>query len=190
MLGNKTANPAPLGLLGFGMTTVLLNLHNAGFIELSVVIAAMGFTVGGLAQVIAGIFEFKNGNTFGGTAFVGYGFFWISLVFIWMNPLDVMEDADDFSLGFYLALWGAFTLFMFIGTLKHNRITQIVFLTLTILFFGLAAGHFLDYELIIMLSGLVGIVCGGSAIYASVGNMLKEEYGRELLPLGTKKPLA
>ena len=190
MQGNKMANPAPLGLLGFGMTTVLLNLYNAGIIELSVVTAAMGFALGGLAQIIAGVFELKQGNTFGGTAFTAYGLFWWSLVFIWFNPLDAMDEADDFSLGFYLALWGVFTLFMFIGTLKHNRATQVVFLTLAILFFGLAVGHFIEIEIVLTISGFIGIFCGGAAIYTALGNVLKEEYGRELLPLGSKKPLA
>ena len=73
---NNIANPAPLGLLGFGMTTVLLNIHNAGFTPLSIVILAMGFALGGAAQIIAGIMEFKKNNTFGATAFTAYGFFW------------------------------------------------------------------------------------------------------------------
>ena len=73
---HKEANPAPLGLLGFGMTTVLLNLHNSGLLPLSVVVIAMGFAMGGLAQIIAGIMEFKNNNTFGATAFKAYGCFW------------------------------------------------------------------------------------------------------------------
>ena len=187
MHGNKLANPAPLGLLGFGMTTVLLNLHNAGITELSVVIVSMGFALGGFAQIIAGVFELRQGNTFGGTAFVAYGSFWWSLIFIWLNPIGMIEEADDLSLGFYLALWGAFSLFMFIGTLKHNRATQFVFLTLTILFFGLATGHFTGLEIIIMISGIIGLVCGASAIYTSVANILKEEYGRELLPLDKKQ---
>ena len=135
----KFANPAPIGLVCFGMTTVLLNLHNAGIIELSVVIAAMGFAIGGVAQIIAGIFELRQGNTFAGTAFTLYGCFWWSLVFIWFNPSDVMYEADGPSMGFYLLLWGVFSLFMFIGSLKHNRALQFVFLTLTILFFGLAS---------------------------------------------------
>jgi len=179
----KTANPAPLGLLGFGMTTVMLNLHNEGFIDLSIVIVAMGFAAGGLMQIIAGVFELKQGNTFGGTAFTAYGCFWWSLIFIWLNPFDVMYEADDISMGFYLGLWGVFTLFMFIGSLKHNRATQVVFLTLTILFFGLAAYDFLYIELIGVITGYVGIFCGSSAIYNAVGQLLKEEYGREVLPL-------
>lgn len=81
-------NPGPLGLLGFGMTTILLNLHNAEIIPLSIVIVAMGLALGGAAQIIAGILEFCHGNTFGGTAFVAYGFFWWSLVLIWVCPFD------------------------------------------------------------------------------------------------------
>jgi len=180
----KTANPAPLGLLGFGMTTVMLNLHNEGFIELSVVIAAMGFAAGGLMQIIAGIFELRQGNTFSGTAFIAYGCFWWSLIFIWLNPFEVMYDADEISMGFYLILWGVFTLFMFIGSLKHYKATQVVFLTLMILFFGLAAYDFLAIELILTISGYVGLFCGASAIYNGMGQLLKEEYGREILKLG------
>ena len=89
------ANPGPLGLIGFGMTTVLLNLHNADIMPLSIVIVAMGIALGGLAQIIAGILEFKNGNTFGGTAFTAYGCFWWSLVIIWILP--VSNAADSFS---------------------------------------------------------------------------------------------
>ena len=178
------ANPGPLGLLGFGMTTVLLNLHNAGFIELSVMIVAMGFAAGGLMQIIAGIFELKQGNTFPGTAFIAYGCFWWSLIFILLNPLEVMDEADEMSMGFYLALWGVFTLFMFIGSLRHNRATQVVFLTLAILFFGLAASDFTGIEIVLQGSGFLGIFCGASAMYNAMGQVLKGEYGREVLPLG------
>lgn len=171
------ANPAPLGLLGFGMTTCLLNIHNAGFIELSIVIVAMGFALGGAAQIIAGIMEFIKGNTFGATAFTAYGFFWWSLILIWINPFGAINTADKKSMGFYLLLWGIFTLFMFIGTLKHNLVSQIVFGTLTILFFLLAAADFTGIELIHTIAGFVGIVCGISAIYNAMSQILKEEFG-------------
>jgi succinate-acetate transporter protein len=186
----KLANPAPLGLICFGMTTILLNEHNAGIFGLSVVIVSMGIAIGGLAQIIAGIFELKQGNTFGGTAFTAYGFFWISLVLIWLNPGDKVAGADPKSMGFYLALWGVFTLFMFICTLRHNRAIQFVFATLTILFFGLAIGDFTGVREITIVSGIIGIICGASAVYTSMAIMLKEEYGREILRIcevGEKK---
>src|SRR5882757_4432936 len=80
------ANPAPLGLFGFGMTTVLLNIHNAGFYEMNSMILAMGLFYGGMAQVIAGILEYKKNNTFGMTAFISYGFFWLTLVALILLP--------------------------------------------------------------------------------------------------------
>lgn len=182
--GAKNANPGPLGLLGFGMTTVLLNLHNAGIIELSVVIVSMGFALGGAAQIIAGIFEFKFGNTFGGTAFTAYGFFWWSLIYIWNNPGDAIAEADAKSMGFYLLLWAIFTLCMFIGTLKHNRATQVVFLSLAILFFGLSISDFSGSHVVHTVSGWIGIFCGLSAIYNSMGQLINNEFGRKIVPLG------
>ena len=180
---HKEANPAPLGLLGFGMTTILLNLHNSGLLPLSAVIVAMGFALGGLAQIIAGIMEFKNNNTFGATAFTAYGCFWWSLILIWWNPFTGIQAADATSLAFYLLLWGIFTLFMFIGTLKHNKATQVVFGSLTLLFFLLAAGDFTGIHTITIVAGVVGIFCGLSAIYSAMGQILNAEFGKTILPL-------
>ena len=177
------ANPSPLGLLGFGMTTVLLNLHNANIIPLSIVIVSMGFALGGSAQIIAGIMEFLKGNTFGATAFTAYGFFWLSLIVIWTNPTAEMAAADEKSMGFYLLLWGIFTAFMFIGTLKHNKATQLVFVTLAILFFMLSAADFTGNASIKLAAGWVGIVCGASAIYNSLAQIVNNEFGKTMLPL-------
>src|SRR5271154_7122510 len=136
------ANPAPLGLCAFGTTTVLLNFHNAGFFELNSMILAMGLFYGGLAQVIAGIIESKKNNTFGLTAFTSYGFFWLSLVGLIVIPkFGWAPAASDSAMCAYLIIWGIFTLGLFFGTLKLNRALQIVFATLTILFFLLAAEH-------------------------------------------------
>lgn len=179
----KKSNPVPLGLLGFGMTTVLLNLHNVGAIPLSSVILAMGVFVGGIAQLLAGILEFKQKNTFGGTAFVAYGSFWLSLVFIWIIPAKLSTPADNISMGFYLFLWGLFTLFMFIGTLKHNKISQIIFGSLTLLFVLLAIADFTNIKTIKVVAGVIGIICGLSAIYSSVGQIINEEFGKKIFPL-------
>src|SRR5437763_6258856 len=157
-----TGNPAPLGLLGFGMTTVLLNLHNAGFYELNAMILAMGICYGGIAQVIAGMMEWRKGNTFATTAFVSYGLFWLSLVaLIVLTKLGWGAASNDTALAAYLAMWGLFTLVMLIGTLRLNHALQIVCGTLAILFFLLAIGdfaharpgfkHFTAYD---------GIICG------------------------------
>lgn len=178
----KFANPGPLGLLGFGLTTILLNLHNAGLIPLSMVIIGMGFAMGGVAQIIAGIFELKQGNTFGGTAFTAYGFFWISLVAIWYFPKAGFE-ADKISMGYYLLVWGLFTSFMFIGTLKHSKTTQVVFGSLAVLFFMLALGDFTGNEMITTIAGYIGIFCGLSAFYGAVGQVVNNEFGKTVFPL-------
>jgi uncharacterized protein len=183
---DMTGNPAPLGLLGFGMTTVLLNLHNAGFYELNSMILAMGICYGGVAQIIAGVMEWRKGNTFATTAFISYGFFWLSLVALVVLPkIGWSSASNETSMAAYLAMWGLFTAVMFVGTLRLNRALQIVFATLTILFFLLAVGdftaanpgfkHFTGYE---------GIVCGFSAIYAGLAQLLNELFGRIVLPLG------
>src|ERR1700754_5111732 len=134
------ANPAPLGLCAFGMTTVLLNIHNAGYFENNSMILAMGIFYGGLAQVIAGIIEAKKNNTFGLTAFTSYGFFWLSLVgLIVMPKLGWIPATSKTSMAAYLSIWGLFTFCLFFGTLRLNRALQFVFASLTILFILLAA---------------------------------------------------
>ena len=173
-MGNtKLANPAPLGLMGFGMTTILLNLANSGLFAFDVAILAMGIFYGGIAQIFAGLLEYKKGNTFGLTAFTSYGSFWLTL-----------EAPNAHFLGMYLGLWGVFTLFMFFGTLKAARMLQFVFLSLTVLFALLAIGHLVDNEGIVKVAGWVGLVCGASAIYLAMGEVLNEQFGRTVLPIG------
>ena len=182
---DTTANPAPLGLLGFGMTTVLLNLHNAGLYELNSMILAMGVFYGGIAQIIAGIMEWKKKNTFGTTAFLSYGLFWFSLVALIVWPkLGLIEPASKTAMGFYLCMWGLFTLIMFFGTLRANRALQVVFASLTVLFFLLAAGDFAENPTITIIAGWEGIICGLSAVYAGLAQILNEQFGRTVWPLG------
>jgi hypothetical protein len=188
-MSNELSNPAPLGLMGFGMTTVLLNLHNAGFYLLGPMILSMGIFYGGLAQVIAGIMEYKKGNTFGTVAFTSYGLFWLSLVFINILPNTGMWPLASGSseIGSYLLMWGIFTFLMFFGTLRLNRALQVVFLTLTILFVLLAIGDFTGNTLITVIAGYEGILCGASAMYASIAEILNELYARTILPIGSRK---
>jgi succinate-acetate transporter protein len=187
--GDTTANPAPLGLLGFGMTTVLLNFHNAGFYPLDSMILAMGLFYGGLAQLIAGILEWKKGNTFGATAFASYGVFWLTLVTLIVLPKTQLGIAasEGVAMATYLGLWGVFTLFMFIGTLRLNRALQVVFGSLVVLFFLLAAGDALEAKNLTVLAGWEGIFCGASAIYAAFAQVLNEVYGKTVFPLGALK---
>ena len=186
---DTTANPAPLGLLGFGMTTVLLNLHNAGFFELNSMILAMGLCYGGTAQVIAGIMEWKKNNTFATTAFISYGFFWLALVALIVLPKIVtgITPTTPDALAAFLALWGVFTAVMFVGTFKLSRALQVVFGSLTVLFFLLVAAKHTGNEAIEHFAGYEGIFCGLSAIYTGLAQVLNEVYGRTILPLGLVK---
>lgn len=181
------ANPAPLGLLGFGMTTILLNIHNAGFIELNVAILAMGIFYGGIAQVIAGVQEWKMGNTFGATAFTSYGFFWLVLVGIILMPKFGLPAANGATMAIWLGIWGIFTLFMFFGTLKLNRALQVIFGSLVILFGLLVVDKATGSETVARIAGFEGIFCGASAFYAAVAQILNEVYGKTVLPLDSAK---
>jgi succinate-acetate transporter protein len=179
------ANPAPLGLCAFGTTTVLLNIHNAGFFEMNSMILAMGIFYGGLAQVIAGIIEAKKNNTFGLTAFTSYGLFWLSLVAIIVLPkTGWMTAPSENAMVAYLAVWGVFTLLLFFGTLRLNRALQLVFATLTVLFFLLALGDYTGNAAIKHFAGYEGILCGALAIYTGIAGLLNEMFGRIVLPVG------
>lgn len=187
-LKDQTANPAPLGLLGFGMTTILLNIHNAGLFPMNSMILAMGIFYGGIGQVIAGVMEWKKNNTFGTTAFTSYGLFWLTLVGILIMPeLGWTEASSPLAMGFYLSMWGLFTFVLFLGTLRISKALQVVFASLTVLFALLALGDFTGNGSITVLAGFVGIFCGFSAIYAGLAQVLNELYGKAVLPLGEVK---
>ena len=185
------ANPAPLGLMGFAMTTILLNLHNLGLFKLNSIILAMGIFYGGFAQIIAGIMEFRKGNTFGTTAFTSYGLFWLSLVgLITISsaqfPLGNAELAPESSAwAAYLFLWGLFTLIMFFGTLRANRALQSVFLTLAVLFFMLTLARFIPT--LLPFAAVEGIICGFTAFYLSLAEVLNEGKEKAVLPVGPVK---
>jgi len=193
-MSEKLANPAPLGLLGFGMTTVLLNLHNAGLFELNSMILAMGLAYGGLAQVLAGIMEYRKGNTFGTVAFTSYGLFWWSLVMLLVFPRvsfwnagspSPLQASSEIAMAAYFFMWGLFTFAMFFGTLKTNRTLQFVFMSLAVLFFLLsirdAFGVTGTYAKAV---GVEGIICGFSAVYLALAEVLNEAHGKTVLPIG------
>lgn len=181
------ANPAPLGLMGFGMTTVLLNLHNAGFYPLGSMILAVGLAYGGLAQVIAGIMEYKRGNTFGTLAFSSYGLFWWSLVILLLLPKSLqyyqIETPTNDAMAAYFFMWGLFTFIMFFGTLKANRAVQFVFMSLAVLFFLLTAKELTGNADFGTIAGYEGTICGLSAVYTALAEVLNEAHGKTVLPL-------
>jgi uncharacterized protein len=183
---DTTANPAPLGLLGFGMTTVLLNLHNAGFYEMNSMILGMGLCYGGAAQVLAGYMEWRKNNTFGTTAFASYGFFWLSLVVLVVLPKCGLPAlaASSGAMAAYLGLWGLFTAVLFFGTLRLNRALQFVFASLTVLFILLALGAGTGQAGLTRCAGYEGLLCGLSAMYAGLAQVLNEVHGRTVWPLG------
>jgi uncharacterized protein len=185
---DTTSNPAPLGLMGFGMTTVLLNLHNAGYFEMNSMILAMGLCYGGLAQIIAGIMEWKKKNTFGTIAFLSYGLFWWTLVFLILMPdKGLGAKSSNPAMIAYLIMWGIFTGVLFIGTLRLSVALQVVFFTLTVLFFLLAAGDATGNAALKTFTGYEGIFCGASAMYTGFAQVLNEVYGKTVLPLGIVK---
>ena len=185
IIKDTTANPAPLGLMGFGLTTVLLNLHNAGLIGSGSMILAMGIFYGGLAQIIAGAMEWKKKNTFCTVAFTSYGFFWISLVALIVMPKFGIADASDKrTMAAYLFAWGLFSVVLFVATLKMNRAIMLVFFSLVVLFFLLAIGDATGISAVTRIAGYEGILCGLGAIYLGAAQILNEVYGRTILPVG------
>ncbi len=183
LLKHTMANPAPLGLIAFGLTTVLLNFSNAGFFGLNSVILAMALAYGGTAQIIASAMEYRNGNTFATAAFASYGFFWYSFAILLILPkLNLAAAPDAASLAAYLFMWGVFTAVMFIATLKISRGLQVVFSSLAILFFLLALGEYTGNSIITIIAGYEGIFVGLSAMYVGLAEVINESYGRKVLP--------
>ena len=167
------------------MTTVLLNLHNAGLFAMGSAIFTMGIFFGGIAQIIAGIMEWKKNNTFGTTAFVSYGFFWISLVGLilipvlgWSGPLEMK------ALVSFLTIWGLFSFVMFIITFRLSKALQVVFGLLTLLFLLLIAGNVTGSVAVLQIAGIVGIICGLSAMYTGLGQLMNEVYKEPIIRLG------
>ena len=184
----RVANPAPLGLVGFGLTTVVLSSINAGLLprESEVVVVPLALAFGGLIQLIAGVLEYRNGNTFGTVAFTSYGAFWFWFAFLVLflgnGIVRAPEEALQKGLGLTLIMWGVFTLSMWIATFRLSRAVWWVFLTLWVTFMLLGFGHLGAPTS--RLGGWTGLLCGLLAMYTSSGEVLNEVFGREVLPLG------
>lgn len=188
MSAHQTAstNPGPLGLCGFALTTWLLSLINNGTFSGDNVglVLAMGFAFGGTAQMIAGMFEFSKGNTFGFTAFTSYGAFWWS--FALFKVFFAANVSPEF-IGWYLTAWGTFTLMMFVASLTKPRALQAIFLSLTITFYLLAAGDFTGDHSITHIGGNFGLLTALLAFYLAAAEMINESFGRTVLPIGAPK---
>lgn len=182
---DTSANPAPLGMLGFGVTTLLLNLQHVGVVAPGSPAVAVGIASGGLAQLVAGVMEWRKKNTFGTVAFVAYGLFWLSFVLLLLAPRLGLADASDRSgMAAYLFVWGLFTVVMSIATLKMSRAVMGVFFSLTVLFFLLAFADATGSATLQRVAGVEGICCGLAAVYVGAAQVLNEVWGRTVLPLG------
>jgi succinate-acetate transporter protein len=175
------ANPGALGLAGFGLNTILLQIFNLGLIDSTLPIV-YGLFWGGIAQIIAGIIDARRGDVFGLTAFTSYGLFWVGLSFGFLLQWMGLVKLDGPGLAWLCICWAIFTAYMTIGTFKISKMHLFVFSTLTVLFI-LLAFHFYGV-LPAVVPGIEGIVCGAAAAYGSAAVMLNSKYGRWVFPIG------
>lgn len=183
----KAPNPASLGLAGFALTTWLLSMINAGWFsgESMGMVLAVAFAYGGTAQMIAGLMEIPRGNAFGATAFLSYGAFWWSLA---LFVLFLHGNVPAAFIGWYLFLWGMFTLYMWVATWRAARALQLVFLSLWLTFFVLAASEWTGLALLHHAGGYLGLVTALLAFYLSAAEIINETHGRVVLPVGAASP--
>ncbi len=182
----KVANPAPLGLAAFGVTTVALSCINAGLLppEATAAVVPLAFAFGGLAQLITGVLEYANGNTFGTVAFTSYGSFWLWYAsLVWTVGAGWLKPPAASGVAVVLLMWGLFTLFMWMCTLKANKCIFATFLLLSVTFFFLAAGDF-GWAHGKRLGGIAGLITAAFALYISFAEVMNGTFGREVLPLG------
>jgi uncharacterized protein len=183
----KAANPAPLGLAGFGLTTVVLSTINAGLLppEALSAVVPLAFSFGGFAQIIAGVLEFKNGNTFGTVAFTSYGAFWWWYAFLlWTVGAGWIKPPDPRGVGVALLMWGVFTFYMWIATFRTNFALWSIFLLLWITFFLLAGSDLGMGSGWHTLGGWVGLATGLDALYLSFAEVTNATFGRKAIWVG------
>ncbi len=192
-LAAKTANPGPLGLAGFGLTTVVLSAINAGLLphEAIPVVVPLAFAYGGVAQIIAGILEFKTGNTFGMVAFTSYGLFWWWFAFLqWTIGAGWLKAPPAVAGGTVLLMWGVFTLLLWIVSFRLSKAVWSIFLLLTITFFLLAWGDF-GYSIGSIsfgkVGGYFGLLTGLDALLVAFIEVLNATAGKVVISLG--KPI-
>lgn len=178
----KLGNPAVVGLAGFGLTTLMLQIHNLGLASTGFVVW-LGIIFGGLAQMIAGLLEHKNGNNFGFSAFTSYGAFWIALALNWIgNRYDIFKTTSE-DLGWFLVAWTLYSLIMWVGALRIHGAMALTFTTLVLGFIGLDIGHF-GFPIFNTIAAYVLILCALSAWYMMAGAIYADVYGKQILPMG------
>ena len=181
------ADPGPLGLAGFAATTFVLSLFNAGWVgnpKLEAVVLPLALLYGGLAQVLAGMWEFKKNNTFGAVAFTSYGAFWISFFFYVKYVAATLPAADAHTAtGIFLLTWTIFTAYMTLAALRTNVVLATVFVLLLVTFALLAIGEFQQNLSIHHVGGVLGLVTAAVAWYASAAGVTNATWGKTVLPV-------
>ena len=181
-----TADPAPLGLAAFALTTFVLSLFNSGLLPEAgePVVFGLAFAYGGLAQLLAGMWEFRIGNTFGATAFTSFGAFWISFALLEVFFADQIPEAElDLYLGWTLIAWAIFTSYMYIASFKVTGAVNVVFLLLATTFYLLGLGDVTGTEIVTQIGGFVGLVTALAAWYASFAIVTNATFRQKVLPV-------
>jgi len=184
--GFTIADPGPLGLAAFALTTFVLSMFNADLVNRAGEPVVLGLAVayGGLAQVLAGMWEFRTGNTFGAVAFTSFGAFWISFfVYVAFFAREVPAGNAGDAVGLYLIAWGIFTTYMLVASLRTTAAVALVFLLLAATFFLLGIGESGGNESIVKTGGWVGIATAVAAWYASFAAVVNATFGRVLMPV-------
>jgi succinate-acetate transporter protein len=184
--GWTPADPGPLGLAGFALTTFVLSMFNAGLVSKAgePVVLGLALAYGGVAQLLAGMWEFRTGNTFGAVAFTSFGAFWISFwAFVTFFAGDIPAEHAGAAVGLYLISWGIFTLYMFVASLRTTAAIATVFALLAATFFLLGIGNANESEGLIEVGGWFGLATAVAAWYASFAAVTNSTFGRTVLPV-------
>ncbi|MGH2938896.1 MAG: acetate uptake transporter [Solirubrobacterales bacterium] len=184
--GWSPADPGPLGLAGFALTTFVLSMFNAGLVSKAgePVVLGVALAYGGIAQFAAGMWEFRTGNTFGAVAFTSYGAFWVSFwALVTFFAADIPAEHAGAAIGLFLIAWGIFTLYMFFASLRTTAAVALVLLLLTITFFLLGIGESGGHEGMVEIGGWAGLLTAAAAWYASFAAVINSTFGRTVLPV-------
>ncbi|MDD2556713.1 MAG: acetate uptake transporter [Desulfuromonadaceae bacterium] len=189
LIHETTADPMPLGLIGLGMSMLLLNLHFAGFLPLDAMIVGMGIFCGGVEQIMVGVMAWKKNNIFAATAFSAYGIFWLSLVASIIGAAaGISTPASPGISGGYLSIWPVVSAVIFMASFRHSWALRVTFGLLLLFFILLATGTAVTSTTLVHIAGYAGMLSGFSALYAGFGMVLNELYHKTLLPLGSQHP--